>query len=782
MKFGIGQSVARVEDRKFLEGRGQYVDDIPLPNQVWSFVLRSPHASARILGIETGAAKKAAGVLLVLTGTDLEASGVKPAACGVSPMAFGGAPPLHWPKQPALAVGAVRHVGEPVAFVVAETRLQAENAAELIAVDYEEGPSVVATECALEAGAPKVWSEARDNLCFVIKRGDEALVARAFEAAAHKVSLDLIINRVAPSSIEPRASAAAVEAGTGRITLYSSSQNPHGLRSGLAAVLGLPELQLRVISPDIGGGFGAKNNVFPEDVLVAHAARLLRRPVRWTSTRAEAMLADQHGRDMICRAELALDKDGKFLALRADSIYALGAYLASSAPVPAAIGSMMYIGTYVIPAVYVHAQGVFTNTASTGPYRGAGRPEAIYVIERLIDTAARECQFDPVELRRKNFVTSAQMPFQSPLGPVYDSGEFEAVMEKCLAAADWNGFAARKTDSERRGKRRGRGLAYFIETSAIFNDRMELRFDPGGTLTLLAGTHNHGQGHETTYRQMLSEWLGIEPSRILMIQGDTDAVSFGRGTYASRSMSIGGSALLDASNKIIELAKKIAGSLLEAASEDIELADGHFTVAGTDKRIGWTQVVQASYIPMGPFAANGPGLMAAGTFAPKGFNFPNGCHVVEVEVDTETGEVRIDRYCAVDDSGVIINPLLYAGQIHGGIGQGLGQALLEDHLYDRDGGQLLTGSFMDYAMPRASDMPQFELDHYDVRCKTNPLGVKGGGESGTVGALPAIVNATVDALAALGVRDIRMPLTPQRVWRAASSLRRSDRESTERHS
>ncbi|MCW5773596.1 MAG: xanthine dehydrogenase family protein molybdopterin-binding subunit [Rhodospirillaceae bacterium] len=767
MKFGIGQPITRIEDQRFLTGNGRYVDDLVLPGAAWGYVLRSPHAAARIRGIDTKAASKAPGVLLVLTGADLEAQGVGRMNCGVVPMAFGGAPPRHWPSQPALAVGQVRHVGEPVAFVVAATRAEAEDAAELIAVDSEERRPVVATGDACAPGAAKVWDEAKDNVCFVLERGSKAAADEAFARAAHRVKLDLAINRVAPSAMEPRASAAMVEPGTGRITVYAASQNPHGLRAGLARdVLKVPETQVRVISPDVGGGFGMKNNVFPEDALVAHAARRLGRPVRWTSTRSEGMLSDHAGRDVLCKAELALDADGRFLGLRAASTYALGAYISSGGPVPSAIGTMMYIGTYDIPAVHVAAHCVFTNTAYTGPYRGAGRPEAIHIIERLIDTAARECGFDPVELRRRNFVGPERMPFQSPLGPVYDTGEFAAVLDKGMALADWRGYAARKAASETAGKKRGRGLAYFIETSAIFNDRMELRFDPSGTLTVVAGTHNHGQGHETAYRQMLSDWLGIAPERILMIQGDTDAVSFGRGTYASRSMTIGGSALLDASNKIIEQGKAIAGLMFEAAVEDIEFAAGTFRVAGTDKRAGWTEVVQASFMPMGPLAANGPGLMSAGSFAPSSFNFPNGCHIVEVEVDPVTGQVEIDRYCAVDDSGTIINPLLYAGQIHGGIAQGLGQAMIEDHVYDRSSGQLLTGSFMDYAMPRADDMPFFDLDHHDVPCATNPLGTKGGGESGTVGALPALVNAVVDALADYGVRDLAMPMTPRRIWEA----------------
>ncbi|MFO0997002.1 MAG: xanthine dehydrogenase family protein molybdopterin-binding subunit [Alphaproteobacteria bacterium] len=770
MKFGIGQAIPRLEDERFLTGRSRYVDDIAFPNQAWGFVLRSPHASARIRRIDVTAAREAPGVLLVLTAVELAAAGIGSIKCGLMPMAFGGKPPRHWPAQPVLASERVRHVGEPVAFVVAETRAEAEEAAELIAIDFDIGRPVVATGEARATGAATVWDEIPDNVGFVVERGDQAAVARAFESAAHKISLDLAINRVSPNTMEPRASTAMLDPASGRITLYTSSQNPHGLRTALARdVLRVPETAIRVVSPDVGGGFGMKSNLFPEDVLVAHAARVLGRPVRWTSTRGEGLLSDHHGRDMVCHAELALDRDGKFLGLRAEATYALGAYLSSSGPVPLAIGTVMYVGAYAIPAVHVVARAVYTNTAFTGPYRGAGRPEAIHIIERLIDTAARECGFDAVELRRKNFVRPSAMPYQSPLGPVYDTGDFEAVMDKCQALSDWSGYEARKSATAARGLLRGRGLVYFIETSSVFNERMELRFDPTGTLTLVAGTHNHGQGHETVYRQMLNEWLGIESERILMIQGDTDSVAFGRGTYASRSISIGGSALLDASNKMIAQGKKIAGLMFEAAAEDIEFADGRFSIVGTDKRLGWTEVVQASYAPVGPTAADGPGIMAAGTFAPKTANFPNGCHIVEVEVDPATGRVTIERYSSVDDSGKVMNPLLYAGQIHGGIAQGLGQALMEDHVYDPTSGQLLTGSFMDYTMPRADNMPFFTLDHHEVPCATNPIGTKGGGESGTVGSLPALVNAVVDALSPFGVRDLAMPMTAERIWKALSS-------------
>ncbi len=771
MKFGIGQSVPRTEDPRFLTGRGRYVDDIAMPGLLHGHVLRSPHAHARLIRLDTSAADAAEGVTLVLTGADLAAAGVKPVGSHAMPMAFGGPPPAHWPMRHTLPTlgDKVRHVGDPVAFVVAESRAQAEIAADLIEAEFEELPAVVDVADAVAPDSPKVWDDADSNLCFAIERGDRAAADTAFADAAHTVSLRLVNNRVNSNSMEPRVSMARVDPTDGRLTFWTSTQNPHGQREPLAQIFGIPETDIRVISPDVGGGFGMKNNTFPEDVLVIAAARQLGRPVKWTGSRSDGMVGDTHGRDMVADAELALDPDGMIVGLKVLGDYSLGAHLGASAVVPLAIGSMMYVGSYNVPAVHINARAWFTHTTFTGPYRGAGRPEAIYVIERLLDVAAREMGIDAAEIRRRNFIGADQMPYQSPLGPVYDTGEFETVLDQTLDLSDWSGFDSRRAESEADGKLRGRGLAYFIETSAVFNDRMELRFDAGGNVTILAGTHSHGQGHETTYRQMVSQWLGIDAEKIGFRQGDTDQVGYGRGTYASRSMSIGGSALLDASTKLIDRAKQVAGAMFEAASDDIEFDDGAFTVAGTDKSAGWTEILQAAFIPMGPTAMMGPGLEAVGSFTPPGFNYPNGAHVVEVEIDRDTGEVKLDRYVAVDDSGVIINPLLYAGQIHGGLAMGIGQALMEDMTYDPESGQLLAGSFMDYAMPRADDMPDLDalsLGHHDVACATNPLGAKGGGESGTVGALPAVVNAIVDALAPFGVKDIRMPATPARIWQA----------------
>jgi len=769
MKFGLGQPAPRREDRRFLTGRGQYVDDTVLPGALHGFVVRSPHAKARILSIDVDEARGAEGVEAVWTIDDLDAAGVGDVPCHSNPAAMGAPPPNYWPARPALARGEVRYVGEPVAFIVAESRALAEDAADLVFVDYEDDEPAATIAQAEAPDAPKVWADAADNVCFAFQRGDAAAADAAFAAAETTVTLEIYNNRVSANPMEPRATAAWVDPADGRLIIRTGSQNPHGLRPVLATdVFGIPETDMRVISPDVGGGFGMKNSAFQEDVLVCHAARVLKRPVRWSSSRSEGLQNDTHGRDVLADASLALDAEGRFIGIKVRARYGLGAYLSSAAPAAALLGCMLYTGVYHIPAAHLDVVGLFTNTAMIGPYRGAGRPEAIHVIERLVDLAARETGIDPVELRRRNMLQPDQLPYTAPFGPTYDTGNFESLMDKALVAADWDGYPARAAASEAAGKRRGRGLAYFIETCGVFNDRMEIRFDEGAGITILAGTHNHGQGHETVFAQMAADWLGVEPEKIRFRQGDTDVVGFGRGTYAARSMTVGGNALRDASDKVIERGKLLASVLFEAAQDDIDFADGEFSVAGTDKKAGWPQICQAAFMRGGPTAAYGPGIEATGSFSPTTPNFPNGCHIVEVEVDPDTGHVTVDRYLSVDDSGVILNPLLYAGQIHGGIAMGWGQAMLEQALYD-DGGQLLTGSFMDYGMPRADDLPTFELDHQNVPCATNPLGIKGAGESGTVGALPAIVNAVVDACANAGVTDLSMPMTPNKIWAALNA-------------
>ncbi len=766
MKFGVGQSVSRTEDPRFLRGQGRYVDDITLPGQTWGYVLRSPHAAAEILTIDADAAREAPGVVLVLTRADIEADGVEGIPHFIPPMAFGAPMPKFSPLHPVLAGDRVRHVGTPVAFVVAETLDQARDAAELIAVDYAPLPSVTAPGQATAADASAVWDEAPDNIWFTLERGDRAATDAAFEKAAHVTRLSLVHNRLSCNAMEPRATIVEYVPATDHVTMYTENQSPHAQRSHLAHLFHKPEGNFRVISPDVGGGFGMKNAVYPEDALCVIAARRLARPVRWTADRTESLQSDAHARDAVTEAALALDADGRFLALRAETDHAVGAYLGEAACVPVGLGSTMYAGNYDFPAAWLSINAVFTNTNTIAPYRGAGRPEACYIVERLVDRAAAELGIDPVELRRRNYIRPQDMPYQNAIMTIYDTGEFEKITDMAVALADRGAYAGRKAETEAAGRLRGLGITYFIEIGSPFNDRMEISFDPGGGVTVGAGTHSHGQGHQTVYAQMVSEWLGVPFETVRLIQGDTDQVAYGRGTYGSRSITVGGAALKNAADLVIAKARRMAAHLMEAAEADIEFADGSFTVAGTDKTVGIVDVARASFMPMGWPEEFGIGLEATGTFTPTNGNYPNGCHICEVEVDPETGEVDLQRYAAVNDSGLIINPLLFEGQVHGGLAQGIGQVLFEHVVYDDESGQLQSASFMDYCMPRADDLPSFVLDDVEVPCKTNPLGVKGAGETGTVAALPAVMHAILDAVRPLGVTDLQMPATPHAVWRA----------------
>jgi carbon-monoxide dehydrogenase large subunit len=772
MKFGIGQPVPRTEDPRFLKGSGRYTDDFAPANLAHGYVVRSPHAHARIKSTDVAKAKSAPGVLLVLTGADVQAEKLGSLPCGAPPIAFGGPLKAFMGLHSILPHDRVRHVGDPVAFVVAQSLHQARDAAEQIKIDYEELPAVIVTDEAAKAGAPLVWDGAPNNIWFAMERGDKAATDAAFAKAAHVVTLKIVNNRLSANSMEMRNSLGMYDAAMRRTTLYSSSQVPHKMRSVLAGVVFRePEVNFRVVSADVGGGFGMKGGVYPEDALVVWAARKLDRPVKWVAERAEAIVSDTHGRDCVSDASLALDAHGKFLGLRVTTDYAQGAYLSASAGVPAGLGSMAYTNVYNIPAAHISFRAVYTHTTPTGPYRGAGKPEAIYVMERLVDNAAREMNIDPAELRKRNFITPAAVPYKTPLMLVHDSANYQAVMDMALEHADLKGFPKRRSDSKKNGKLRGRGLSYFMEICGPFNDRMEIRFDENAGVTIVSGTHSHGQGHETAYAQMVAEWLGVDFSTIRMIQGDTDQVGFGRGTYGSRSMTIGGSALKNAADVLIEKGKKMAAHVLEAAASDIAFADGKFSVVGTDKTIRLVDLAKRSFAPVGWPAEFGVGLEAVGTFTPERPNFANGCHICEVEVDPETGGVELVRYTAVDDSGIIINPLLFEGQIHGGLAMGIGQALLEKVEFDRDSGQPLSGSFMDYCMPRAGHLPDFDLHELPDRCRSNPIGVKGAGESGTVGAPPTIINAVVDALQDYGVKDVEMPATPVRVWRAINGGR-----------
>jgi carbon-monoxide dehydrogenase large subunit len=777
-RFGIGQPVRRVEDQRFLTGSARYVDDIQLPRMLHGAVVMSPHAHARIRGIDTRPALEVPGVELVLTGEDAKLD------------KLGGIPPLFMPEdmggpkgyrtfRPLLEPAKVRYVGDRVAFVVAHTPEQARIAAELVEVDYEPLPAVASVEDAAREGAPKVWDDnAAGNLAFPLMMGNKEATEAAFAKAKHTVSVRLYNNRITANAIEPRA--AIGDFSNDSFTLYTSSQNPHGARSILAnAVFKIGETRIRVISPDVGGGFGMKGDTYPEDGLVLWASRKLGRPVKWVATRTESLLGDNHGRDQLIQAEMALDEHGKILALRAQALHAVGAYVTNAGVVPVLCGLRNIPNVYVVPAMLVASKATFTHTTPLGPYRGAGRPEASYVIERLMDEAARQLALDPVELRRRNFIAPSAMPYNTTAGWTvgaaagwtYDSGEFARLTDRCIELSDWNGYPERKKLSASKGRLRGRSLIYYLEDSGVFNERMELRFDPSGMVTIVAGTHSHGQGHATTYAQLVSDWLGVPFENIRLVQGDTDAVAFGRGTYASRSAMLGGSALKGAADAIIEKGKLMAAHLLEASSKDIEFQAGKFTVVGTDRSIPMTELAKAFFRPAGPTTKFGTGLDASGSSsAPP--SFPNGCHACEVEIDADTGEVFIDRYAVVDDVGRVINPMICHGQIEGALAQGIGQALMENVAFERESGQVLSASFMDYAMPRADDLPaHYELDFIDVPAKTNALGVKGIGEAGCVGAPPAVMNAVLDALRPLGVRHLDMPATPHRVWHAIQAAK-----------
>ena len=766
MRFGIGQPVTRKEDARFLTGRGRYVADLDFARQAHAVFIYSPHAHARIRAIEKATAEQSPGVFAVLTGEDWRADGLGTLDPEVMAEDMGG-PKGYRTKRPPLAIDRVRHVGERVAVVIAGTEAQARDAAELVSVDYDVLPAVVHAEDAIGPEAPRLHEGAANNTSFTMRMGNVDAIDAAFARAHHITRLSLYNNRITAVTMEPRGCIAEYDTGTRRYTLYSSTQNVHGVRHILAhQILHVPESRIRVVARDVGGGFGMKGNVHAEEAVVTWAARRVGRPVKWISSRAEALLGDAQGRDQNVSAELALDADGRFLGLRWTGSHNVGAYIEGAGCIPILLSLQLAPNAYDIPAVAVTSSLVFTNTAPTVPYRGAGRPEAVYIIERLVDQAAREMRIDPDELRKRNLIRPDAFPYQTRTGWTYDTGDYAAALAKCQALADWQGYAARRARSEAAGRRRGRGIVYYVENTGIFNERMELRFDPSGELTIVAGTLSHGQGHETSYAQMVADWLGVPEDKIHLAQADTDEVAIGRGTYASRSMIMGGSALRAAADEIIERGKRFAAHFMEADAADIAFADGSFTIAGTDRSTPILQVARMSFIPVGLPSELGVGLQGAGAFSPGLPSFANGCHICEVEVDPETGEVALDRYTVVDDIGTVINPLLATGQIQGGAAQGVGQALIEDIVYGRDNGQLLTGSLLDYGIPRADMLPAIAVEFSPVPSTTNPLGVKGVGEGGTIAATPTVINAILDALAPLGVLDIPMPATPERIWRA----------------
>jgi carbon-monoxide dehydrogenase large subunit len=767
-QFGIGQPVRRVEDRRFITGRGSYLDDLSRPRQAWAYMLRSPHAHAQVRRIDIAAAIGAPGVLAVYTGEDLARDGIGTIPC-LSALTNRDGSPCVMPPHPAIARDRVRHVGDTVALVVAESLAAARDAAELVAVDYEPLPAAVDTARTLDAGQPLVWDEAPGNLCFDWEVGDGAAVERAMAGARHRIALKLVNNRVVVNSMEPRGAVGEYDPGEDSYTLWSSTQGSHFVRNLLAeSIFKIPENRVRVVTRDVGGGFGMKLFLYPEHVLVLWAAKKLGRPVKWQPDRSDAFMTDTQGRDNITRLELALDDELRFLGLDVEILANMGAYLSNFAPeIPTVSGAVMHSGVYAIPAIHVGVRGVFTNTVPVDAYRGAGRPEAAYAVERLIDYAARRVGVSPQELRRRNFIKPEAMPYLTPLGLNYDSGDFARNMDQALAAADLAGFPARRAAARAHGRYRGVGHAVYIEQSGFPPDEFaELRFDQSGTLTILMGTQSSGQGHQTAYTQLAVERLGVAPDKVRVLQGDTAAVSFGRGTGGSRSLPVGGASLAQAADKLIAKGRRIAAHLFEAAEADVEFADGVFTVTGTDRRLGIEEVARAAFNPAQQAPGVEPGFDETGHFVPPQPTFPNGCHVCEVEIEPETGHIDIVRYLVVDDFGTVINPLLLRGQVQGGVAQGVGQAMLERTVFDPETGQLVTGSFTDYAMPRADDLPAIEFAYNVVPCRTNPLGVKGAGEAGAIGAPPALVNAVVDALAELGIEHLDMPLTPERVWAA----------------
>ncbi len=766
-KYGIGQSVSRFEDPRLLRGQGRFVDDINLPGQAYAVVLRSPHAHAIIRSIDTSAAKAAPGVLDVFTGEDVAELGTMKVTL---PRKRPDGSPIFAKAHKGLSTGRVRYVGDPVALIVAETVLQAKDAAELVEVDYDTLPSVTDTALTVAPDAPRVWDECPDNVSNVFQAGNAAATDEAFAKAAHVVKGRYVISRVYAQYMQPRGVIASYDPGDERYTIYADVQYPHRVRNALAEnIFKIPEHRIRVIANDIGGGFGTKGWQYPEHRLIPWAARRIGRPVKWTCDRSEAILADEHARDNVSEAELALDANGKFLGLRVKTLANVGAYVSSDRNLLSTFVNVHTLsGCYAIPAAHVHVTCVMSNTNGTAPYRGAGRPESIYVIERLVDDAARALGIDRAEIRARNLVPSEAMPYKNPFGNTYDCGEFGRGQARALEIADWKGFEARRAEAARRGKLRGIAVVNAIERAASPNQHefAEVRFTPGGSALVMIGTKHQGQGHETMYKQILNERLGIDPSEVQFIDGDTDRVAFGMGTNGSRSTVVGGTALWNAADRIIDKGRKIAAHLLEAAADDVEFAAGEFKVAGTDKKIALKDVAKAAFqAPRLPKGFEG-GLYETATFVPTDDTWPNGTHVCEVEVDPVTGQVQVLKYSVVDDVGTMVNPVGVKGQIHGGVAQGLGQALMEQVVYDPDNGQLLTGSFMDYAMPRASDMPPMTIESNAVPTKLNPLGAKGAGEAGTVGAIPAVMNAVIDALSPLGVTALDMPATSQRVWRA----------------
>ena len=760
-KFGVSQPVRRVEDPRLLIGDGRYTDDIQLEHEAVGVVLRSPHAAATITTIDAAAARAMPGVLGVFTAADLNADGIGGNPCMIPLKNRDGSPRADVPR-PVLADGAVRHVGDPVAFIVAETHQAARDAAEMVQVEYDILPSITDLGAALDAGAAAVWPQAPGNVAFDWETGDKSATDTLFQTAAHVTQLTVVNNRIIVASMEARA--AAAEFKDGRFTLYTNTQGSWSIRQALAKfIFKLPEEQFRVVTPDVGGGFGMKLFLYAEHVLTCYAARKLGRPVKWTSERSEAFVSDSHGRDNITRGELALDKDGHFLALRTRNVANMGAYLSNYAPfIPTGAGTKVLASVYNFQAIYANVIGAFTNTVPVDAYRGAGRPESNYLVERLIDAAANEIGMDRIEIRRRNMVAPAAMPYRTAMNQTYDSGEFQRVLDAALEKMDWAGFEGRRARSAAQGRKRGIGMAYYLEaTGGAPSERAAMTFTADGFLDVYVGTQSTGQGHETAYVQLTAQQLGIDGDKIRIKQGDTDMAPSGGGTGGARSLYSEGQAILVTAASVIEKGKQAASEALEAAVEDIVFEAGRFSVTGTDRGMDILSLAAAQRGREGATQ-----LDAAEVAAIDNHTFPNGCHMAEVEVDPDTGSIAVLRYIVCDDVGKAVNPMIVRGQVHGGVAQGVGQAVMERTSYDPSSGQLLSGSFMDYALPRASDLPDIEVDLIEVPCASNPLGVKGAGEAGAVGSPPAVINALVDALRDVGVSSIDMPATPEKVWRA----------------
>jgi carbon-monoxide dehydrogenase large subunit len=776
---GIGASVRRKEDLRFLSGRGQYTDDINRPGQTHAAILRSQHAHAAITSIDTSAAKAMPGVLAVFTGADMAAENIGGLPCGWQIHNKDGSP-MAEPPHPVIAVGKVRHVGDPVAVVIAETKQQARDAADAIAVEYAPLSAAATMDQALAAGAPQIHEGAPGNLCYDWHIGDKAALDAAFAKAHKVVRFETTNNRLVPNAMEPRSAIGDYDTTSGEYTLYTTSQNPHVIRLLMGAfVLHIPEAKLRVVAPDVGGGFGSKIYHYAEEAIVTWASAKVRRPIKWTAERTESFMSDAHGRDHVTQAELALDAEGKILGLRVHTLANMGAYLSTFAPcVPTYLYATLLAGVYTTPVIYAEVKAVFTNTVPVDAYRGAGRPEATYLLERLMDVAARELGMDRVEFRRKNFIPTDAFPYQTPVALQYDSGNYHATLDAALDSADWKGFEARRAAAAAKGRLRGIGISTYLEACGIAPSAVvgslgaraglyevgTIRVHPTGSVTVLTGAHSHGQGHETTFAQLVADRLGVPISQVDVVHGDTAKVPFGMGTYGSRSLAVGGSAMVKAMDKIVAKGKRIAAHLMEASVEDVEFDRGTFRVAGTDKTKTLTDISLAAYVPHNyPIDEIEPGLEETAFYDPKNFTYPGGCHIAEVEIDPDTGKVAVVNFTAVDDVGRVINPMIVEGQVQGGVAQGIGQALLEAAIYDAQG-QLISGSMMDYTMPRADDLPSVGVATHTTLCTHNPLGVKGCGEVGAIGSPPAVMNAVVDALKGYGVRHIEMPATPAKIW------------------